>query len=142
MPLFLLDTDHISLALRGDPKIVDRIQTLRKSQWATSVISIQEIFNGWIGRLNDPRYQNQQVELYTRLWKSNEFFQRAQVLNFDTSADNTDKQLIQNHPHLNKRRLEKDVKIASVAIANQAILVTRNQRDFVLVPGLEIEDWN
>jgi tRNA(fMet)-specific endonuclease VapC len=76
------------------------------------------------------------------LWKSNEFFQRAQVLNFDTSADTTYKQLIQNHPHLNKRRLEKDVKIASVAIANQAILVTRNQRDFVLVPGLQIEDWN
>ncbi len=142
MPLLLLDTDHISLALRGNPKIVDRIQNLRKSQWAVSVISIQEIFNGWIGRLNDPRYQDQQVELYTRLWKSNEFFQRAQVLNFDATADTTYKQLLQNHPHLNKRRLEKDVKIASVAIANQAILVTRNQRDFVLVPGLQIEDWN
>jgi tRNA(fMet)-specific endonuclease VapC len=142
MSLLLLDTDHISLALRGNPKIVDRLQNLRRSQWAVSVISIQEIFNGWIGSLNDPRYKDQQVELYTRLWKSNEFFQRAQVLNFDTSADTTYKQLLQKHSHLNKRRLEKDVKIASVAIANQAILVTRNQRDFVLVPGLQIEDWN
>jgi tRNA(fMet)-specific endonuclease VapC len=142
MPLLLLDTDHISLALRGNPKIVDRLQHLRKSQWAVSVISIQEIFNGWIGSLNDPRYKDQQVELYTRLWQSNEFFQRAQVLNFDTSANTTYKQLLQKYPHLNKRRLEKDVKIASVAIANQMILVTRNQRDFVLVPGLQIEDWN
>jgi tRNA(fMet)-specific endonuclease VapC len=93
MSLLLLDTDHISLALRGNPKIVDRLQNLRRSQWAVSVISIQEIFNGWIGSLNDPRYKDQQVELYTRLWKSNEFFQRTQVLNFDTSADTTYKQL-------------------------------------------------
>jgi tRNA(fMet)-specific endonuclease VapC len=59
-----------------------------------------------------------------------------------TSADTTYKQLLQNHPHTNKRRLEKDVKIATEAIANQTILVTRNQRDFVLVPGRQIEDWN
>lgn len=140
--MFLLDTDHISLALRGNPNIVNRLQNLRKSQWAVSVISIQEIFNGWISVLNDPRYKDQQVELYTRLWRSNEFFQRAQVLNFDTSADITYKQLLQNHPHLSKRRLEKDVKIASVAIASQAIMVTRNQSDFTLIPGLQIQDWS
>jgi tRNA(fMet)-specific endonuclease VapC len=140
--MFLLDTDHISLALRGNPKIVSQLQNLRKSQWAVSVISIQEIFNGWISVLNDPRYKDQQVELYTRLWQSNEFFQRAQVLNFDASADTTYKQLLQKHPHLSKRRLEKDVKIASVAIASQAIMVTRNQRDFTLIPGLQIQDWS
>jgi tRNA(fMet)-specific endonuclease VapC len=140
--MFLLDTDHISLALRGNPKIVSQLQNLRKSQWAVSVISIQEIFNGWISVLNDPRYKDQQVELYTRLWQSNEFFQRAQVLNFDASADTTYKQLLQKHPHLNKHRLEKDVKIASVAIASQAIMVTRNQRDFTLIPGLQIQDWS
>jgi len=38
--------------------------------------------------------------------------------------------------------LDKDVKIAAVALANQAILVTRNPKDFALVPGLAIENCN
>jgi tRNA(fMet)-specific endonuclease VapC len=142
MRLCLLDTDHISLALRGNTAIVDRLMHLKPSQWAVSVVSIQEIFNGWITSLNDPRYQDRQVELYTRLWKSNEFFQGAQVLNFDTAADQIYQQLRQSYPRLDKRRLEKDVKIAAIAIANQATVITRNRRDFEQVPGLQIEDWS
>jgi len=142
MSLRLLDTDHISLALRGNAKIVDRLTHLKRSEWATSIISIQEIFNGWIISLNDPRYQDQQVELYTRFWKSNEFFQGAQVLNFDHAADQVYHQLRQDCPNLAKRRLEKDVKIAAIAIAHQAVVITRNRRDFEQVPGLQIEDWS
>ncbi|MBE9032383.1 type II toxin-antitoxin system VapC family toxin [filamentous cyanobacterium LEGE 11480] len=142
MSLFLLDTDHISLALRGHPTVVDRLSHLRKSQWAVSIISVQESFNGWIVSLNDPRYKERQVELYTRLWHSNNFFQRAQVLNFDTTADGIYQGLLQSQPALSKRRMEKDIKIASVALANQAIVITRNRRDFEQVPGLQLEDWS
>jgi tRNA(fMet)-specific endonuclease VapC len=142
MNLRLLDTDHISLALRGNPKIVDQLKSLDKTEWAVSVISIQEIFNGWIVSLNDPRYCNQQVELYTRLWKSNEFFSLAQVLNFDSAANAVYKQLLQSNPGLGKRRLDKDVKIAAIALSNQAVVATRNQQDFALIPKLSIEDWS
>jgi tRNA(fMet)-specific endonuclease VapC len=34
-----------------------------------------------------------------------------------------------------------DLLIASIALANNAILVTRNERDFRRVPGLKIENW-
>jgi tRNA(fMet)-specific endonuclease VapC len=138
----LLDTDHISLALRGNRQVITRLQTLNQSQWAVSVISIQEIFNGWVVSLNDPRYQNQQVELYTRLWQSNAFFQQAQVLNFDTAAYQCYEQLLKSQPDLKKRRLAKDMKIAAIGLANQAVVITRNQRDFALVPGLQIADWS
>jgi tRNA(fMet)-specific endonuclease VapC len=44
-----------------------------------------------------------------------------------------------------ERRLRKigrtDLLIASIAIARRATLVTRNTRDFALVPGLSIENW-
>ena len=34
-----------------------------------------------------------------------------------------------------------DLKIASIALANDATLLTRNTNDFRRVPGLRIADW-
>ena len=34
-----------------------------------------------------------------------------------------------------------DIKIASIALANDAILLTRNLNDFQKVPGLRVADW-
>jgi tRNA(fMet)-specific endonuclease VapC len=34
-----------------------------------------------------------------------------------------------------------DLRIAAIAISQQLILLTRNQKDFVKVPELKIEDW-
>jgi tRNA(fMet)-specific endonuclease VapC len=141
MTLYVLDSDHISLILRGHPQVINHLQSLDPTQWAITIISLQEIFNGWIVNLNDPRYQDRQVELYTRLWQSNQFFQKAQVLNFDAAPQKCYDSVRLICPNLNKRRLEKDVKIAAIAQVNPAIVVTRNQRDFALVPDLQLDDW-
>jgi predicted nucleic acid-binding protein len=34
-----------------------------------------------------------------------------------------------------------DLRIASIALVSNAILLSRNQRDLPGVPGLAIEDW-
>ncbi len=34
-----------------------------------------------------------------------------------------------------------DLKIASIAMANEAILVSRNLKDFEQVPDLTVKDW-
>jgi tRNA(fMet)-specific endonuclease VapC len=34
-----------------------------------------------------------------------------------------------------------DLLIASISLANRAVLVTRNQRHFKQIPGLRVENW-
>jgi tRNA(fMet)-specific endonuclease VapC len=44
--------------------------------------------------------------------------------------------------HRSLRKIgRRDLLIARIALANQATLVTRNLRDFSLVPRLRIENW-
>lgn len=34
-----------------------------------------------------------------------------------------------------------DILISSIALANNLVVVTRNTREFIRVPGLRIEEW-
>ena len=73
---------------------------------------------------------------------SSDLFKSMPVLNYDNSASQIYRQLIQDDRELGKRRLEKDIRIASIALSLDATIVTRNYRDFSLVPGLKIVDWS
>ena len=64
------------------------------------------------------------------------------VVEFDDAAGDRYHQLIQTDPELVKKRLQKDMRIAAIALAQEATVVTRNKRDFSLVPSLRIEDWS
>ncbi|GAP99006.1 type II toxin-antitoxin system VapC family toxin [Leptolyngbya sp. NIES-2104] len=86
MALWVLDTDHVSLFLNGDRAVATRlIRELADS--AITVVTIQELFNGWVGRINDPAQANQLISLYTKLWNTAEFLKTIRILNFDAAAD-------------------------------------------------------
>jgi tRNA(fMet)-specific endonuclease VapC len=140
MSQYVLDTDHVSLFLRRNESVRNRLA--RSSfEVSTTIVTAQELFNGWVTRINAPSQADNLVEIYTRFWEVVGVLRVVEVLNFDDGANRVYQRLLQEHPSLRKSRIQKDVRIASVALSVGGIVVTRNQRDFSQIPGLQLEDW-
>jgi tRNA(fMet)-specific endonuclease VapC len=139
--MFILDTDHVSLWLRGNPLVKERTIQARPNV-ATTVVTVQELFNGWAGRINNLTQQESLVFAYTNLWQTIDFIQQFPVANFDQNADDCYVNLLKINAELRKKKLRQDVRIAAIALSLNATVVTRNQKDFGLVPGLSIVDWS
>lgn len=79
MSLWILDTDHASLFLAGNKSIIAQVAK-HSNDVAITVITVQELFNGWTGRLNNPAQANNLTHLYTKLWETTEFFKVITVI--------------------------------------------------------------
>jgi tRNA(fMet)-specific endonuclease VapC len=134
----ILDTDHVSLILQNSPQV---ITNAAKHEISVTIVTVQELFNGWVGRINDPSLVHNLPGLYSKLWTTVKYLQTIEVLDFTPEADTCLKKLLKDHPPLRKNRLQKDMRIAAIALSLGATVITRNQRDFCQVPGLSIEDW-
>jgi tRNA(fMet)-specific endonuclease VapC len=140
MTRYILDTDHLSLWLEGHPFVRSKLSHL-SSEVSVTIITVQELFNGWTARINDPKQAARLVHLYTKLWLIVELLRGIPVLNFDAAAEAQYHRLLQTEPRLRKQRIQKDVRIAAIALSTDSILATRNYKDFSQVPNLAIEDW-
>jgi len=65
------------------------------------------------------------------------FFQAWEILRFDENAAARFRDLRQQHVRIGTM----DLKIASIALEQGAILLSSNSKDFNEVPGLRVEDW-
>jgi tRNA(fMet)-specific endonuclease VapC len=139
MSRWILDTDHVSLFLEGNRTVIAKVSQI--SSVAITIITVQEIFNGWMGKLNDPSQSTNLVRVYTKLWETTDYFKSVEIFNFDETANTCYESLLQQNPQLNKKRLKKDLRIASIALSTNSIMVTRNYQDYSQIPNLRIEDW-
>jgi tRNA(fMet)-specific endonuclease VapC len=139
--IWILDTDHASLFLAGNKAIVATVDNHYKDV-AITVVTVQELFNGWVGRLNNLAQTKNLTLLYTKLWETIEFIKVITVLNFDKEAEDCYNMLKNSSKELAKNKIEKDLKIASIALTKNATVVTRNYKDFSQIPNLKLEDWS
>jgi tRNA(fMet)-specific endonuclease VapC len=140
MALFILDSDHVSLLLEGNSLIHRKAKSM-EPHVGTNIVTVQEVFNGWVSQINARAAVENPVPLYMKLWNALEYFKEVPIAKFDDAAHAVFKQLLDENPQLRKNRLQKDMRIAAIALSLGATVVTRNRKDFELVPGLAIEDW-
>jgi len=138
--MILLDSDHLSVLLDERNakclQLYERLDTA-EDEAALPIVAIEEQLRGWLAmihRVNDP---HRQIGPYLRLQKTFTLLRDWLIIEWNEKSANHFSQL----RALRNRIGSKDLKIACIALANDALLLSANLRDFQQVPGLRVEDW-
>jgi tRNA(fMet)-specific endonuclease VapC len=140
MTQYILDTDHLTLLQHSNPVILKRFAALHPSEVAITAISVEELIQGWFNAIRQASQPGQQKRLtwaYVGLRSAVKFLNDFLVLDFTEFA-------YEQYVALRRQGIRigtQDLRIASIALVNRSILVTRNRQDFAQVPGLVLEDW-
>jgi tRNA(fMet)-specific endonuclease VapC len=138
MSLFVLDTDHLTLYYHGDPIVVQRVDARPPTELAITILTVDEQLTGWYTLTRQARRPEEIARAYAHLGEAVMRLGHWRILPYTESAIAQVAQL--KALRLNVRLM--DLRIAAVALENQAVVVTRNRRDFGRVPGLSVEDWS
>ena len=138
MSLFVLDTDILTLLEDGHPVVGNRFLQHPPEDVAITVLSVEEQLSGWYSQVRKAKRAERLAWAYRRLTETVGFLAHLRILTYDERA-------MQRFEQLRKRKIKigrMDLRIAATVLGYEAILVTRNARDFGRVPGLQIEDWS
>jgi tRNA(fMet)-specific endonuclease VapC len=141
MTKYLLDTDHISFLQRRSgsafQNLTRRMANYSINDFALSVISLHEQVVGANSFINRSQTDIELARGYQLLQEILISFSKSLILPFDTKA------IIKfNDLRTQKVRVATmDLRIVAIALSNNLILLTRNNRDFSKIPALIIEDW-
>jgi len=138
--MIFLDSDHVSVlvdlrhSLHGS--FVQRLTSVSESV-AIPVVVLEEHLRGWLARL---RRINDPLELvlpYGRLVQLLSFFSEWEIASWTENSARVFSRLREERIRIGTQ----DLRIASIALAENALLLSANLRDFQNVPGLQVEDW-
>ena len=134
----LLDTDTLTLLLMGHRKVQQRLDAVEDDVVISIVTRIEVLrgrFDSVLKAANGAELQLAQL----RLDDAELRLAVVPVISFESAAAREFDRLRENK---SLRKIGRnDLLIASITLAQKAILVTRNLRHFRLVPGLQVVNW-
>ena len=116
--------------------LLERIGASRE-EVTTTIITVEEQLRGWLAEIHRLKDPHRQIVAYERLQGRIEFFAAWTVLPWKTGSAG----LFIRYRHEGVRIGSMDLKIACIAVAHDATLLTRNEADFAKVSGLRFENW-
>ncbi|MBD3259726.1 PIN domain-containing protein [Candidatus Woesearchaeota archaeon] len=131
--MFCLDTNIIIDIFRGDKKLKDKFLKFKGKnvKFYITSISLCELFKGAYKSKNS----EQAIELIT------DFYNSVKILDFDLASANLFGFFNSVLEKKGTKIPDLDVMIASLAMANNSILVTRDIQHFKKIPDLQYEKW-
>lgn len=134
--LYILDTDHLSLYGRNHPQVVTRLQ-LEQGRFATTAINVEEQLRGRLAQVAQAR-DTALSNAYQRLVETMLLLSEFQILPYNSNSHSIYQLLKAQKVRVGTQ----DLRIASIALAHNGILLTRNLQDFEKVANLTIQDWS
>jgi tRNA(fMet)-specific endonuclease VapC len=138
--MILLDTDHLSVLLderdAGHMPLHARLTAAGDSP-VIPIVCIEEQLRGWLAKLHRIQDPHKQIVPYLRLKRVFTLLREWPIVEWNEPAAD-------QFSGLRSRRIRigtQDLKIACIALAHGALLLSANLRDFEKVPGLHVEDW-
>lgn len=137
--MIILDTDHFSVVMDArntrHANLVERLESCGE-QIVLPIVSVEEQLRGWLAQVRRLSVA-EQVEPYDRLIRLLDTIAAWELARWNQAA-------VDQFQQLKKRRIRigtQDLKIASIALAQSALLLSANLVDFEQVPNLRVEDW-
>jgi tRNA(fMet)-specific endonuclease VapC len=112
--------------------------TIDPNAIAVTIVTVEEQMYGRLNRIRRAKSTEDLRLAYFNLNRTLDYFQTINVLDFDRAAADCYQEIIDKKIRVGTQ----DLKIAAITLSRQAIVVTRNYRDFGKIPQLQIEDWS
>ncbi|HEX8252599.1 MAG TPA: type II toxin-antitoxin system VapC family toxin [Thermoanaerobaculia bacterium] len=128
--LFMLDTDSVSYALRGQGRVGERIAAHRPSELCVSAITAAELRFGATRRKS--------AKLHALL---DAFLRSVVVVPFDESCAVEFGRVASELADRGSVIGDFDAMIGAHAVVAEATLVTNNVKHFTRIRGLRVENW-
>jgi tRNA(fMet)-specific endonuclease VapC len=129
-PKFMLDTDSVSFALRGQGGVAARILDHRPSEICISAVTLAEL------RYGADRRQSKKLHALIDAFISN-----VAVMPFDDACATQFGVIAGDLAERGSPIGELDALIAAHAMALDLTLVTNNTKHFARVAGLDLDNW-
>ena len=134
---YVLDSDTVSAIRRGHQGVQRRLALIPEESIFLNVVSAFENLRGWFAEVNKQQPIGQLVWAFNGLLGTLLFYGRWQVLPYDMAAATKYEELRRQHRRLGRD----DLRIAAIALVQNALLVTQNVNDFAAIEGLRVENW-
>jgi tRNA(fMet)-specific endonuclease VapC len=139
--MIVLDSDHLSILRYHNSeralKLIARLEQSPEKPIATSIANVEEAMRGWLSAIAKERRIERQIFAYRELGELFTFFSGYTIALLDANAA----QFFNGFRKSGVKIATMDLKTACIAMANNALLLTANRRDFTKVPGLRFENW-
>ncbi len=137
--MIVLDTDTLTLFDHGHAKVQRRIAALDREPLCVTIMTRIEVFMGRAANILKSANEAELRIAIERYHHSEKLFASLRIIDFDDAA-------ISHFGRLrNQKNLKKigrpDLLIACIALSHDALLVTRNLKDYKDVAGLRAENW-
>ena len=139
--MLILDTDVLSILQRGTGSFAERLierldESADRDVWV-AIVSFEEQMRGWLALIAKGNNAASLVSGYYHLHALLDDFDGRPLLDYDDRAASIFLRLRREKVRIGTM----DLRIAAIALAQNATLISKNVAHFSRVPDLRVEDW-